>query len=235
MNSNTDQFSSLSSATQFGNYPDRANYAIVQDMRETPSPTTQKQSQGTTDSRLPTLLNLIVRLDKNSFELFYDTTVSRVYGLAMRVTQRHELAEEVVCDVYLQVWQQAQRYDPSRGPVMAWLMILSRSRALDLLRREQKSTPNESYSTEIRNAAQPAHTEDLVATVQHNSTLHNALKTLDNHQRQLLTLAFFKGYSHRELANFTGLPLGTVKTQLRRAMIVLKKQLSVTRETGVAT
>ncbi|MEN8133277.1 MAG: sigma-70 family RNA polymerase sigma factor, partial [Pseudomonadota bacterium] len=199
-----------------------------------PSPTAQKQPQGTTDSRLATLLSRIVRQDKNAFELFYDTTVSRVYGLAMRVTRRHELAEEVVCDVYLQVWRQAQRYDPSRGPVMAWLMILGRSRALDLLRREQKSAPDESYSTEIRNAERPAHTGDVIAAVQHNSTLHSALKTLDNHQRQLLSLAFFKGYSHSELANFTGLPLGTVKTQLRRAMITLKKQLTGIRETGVA-
>lgn len=174
---------------------------------------------------LESLVAAIARQDESAFGSFYDATVDRAYGLALRITQRHEFAEEVVCDVYLQVWRQAGRFDPRRGEARAWLMLLCRSRALDLLRRESHMSQTEPL-TETRLAEQSFHPQELYSLQEQNKALCEALESLDEHQRQLLALAFYRGYSHNELASFTGLPLGTVKTRLRRAMAVLKERLS---------
>lgn len=181
--------------------------------------------QGREDTELESLLVAIAQKDESAFASFYDATLNRVYGLALRITQRHEFAEEVVCDVYLQVWRQAARFDTLRGNAQAWLMLLCRSRALDLLRRESHSFQSEPL-TENRVAEQAFQPHDLYAFQEQNKALHEALESLDEHQRQLLALAFFRGYTHNELATYTGLPLGTVKTRLRRAMAILKDRLS---------
>jgi RNA polymerase sigma-70 factor (ECF subfamily) len=175
---------------------------------------------------LDRLLGAIAKGDEGAFAAFYDQTVGRVYGLALRMTQAHTLAEEIVCDVYLQLWRQADRYDRSRGNVMAWLMTLSRSRALDLLRRERTASRAEPLAHDEDLPDGAPHTLDLLVEVDQSSTLHEALKTLDDEQRQLLALAYFRGYSHSELAGLTGLPLGTVKTKLRRALTVLRERLA---------
>ncbi len=187
---------------------------------------------GSEGIELESLLVAIAQQDESAFAAFYDATVSRAYGLALRITQRHEFAEEVVCDVYLQVWRQAGRFDPRRGDAQAWLLMLSRSRALDLLRRESHMSQSESV-TESQLAEQAFHPQDLYAVREQNKALCEALESLDEHQRQLLALAFFRGYSHHELASFTGLPLGTVKTRLRRAMAILKDRLSRDSISGV--
>lgn len=174
---------------------------------------------------LESLLAAIAQRDESAFGTFYDATLGRAYGLALRITQRHEFAEEVICDVYLQVWRQADHFDPRRGDALAWLMLLCRSRALDLLRRESHMAQSEPL-TETRLAEQAFHPQDLYSVREQNKALCEALESLDEHQRQLLALAFFRGYSHNELASFTGLPLGTVKTRLRRAMAILKERLS---------
>ncbi len=175
---------------------------------------------------LDRLLGAIAEGDEGAFAAFYDQTVGRVYGLALRITQAHTLAEEIVCDVYLQLWRQANRYDRSRGNVMAWLMTLSRSRALDLLRRERSASRPQSPVQDQDPPDGAPHTLDLLVEVDRSAALHEALRALDEEQRQLLALAYFRGYSHSELAGLTGLPLGTVKTKLRRALAVLRERLA---------
>jgi len=199
------------------------NYAIVLDMDSSQSENELRKEKESVE--LESLLEAIVQQDESAFASFYDATVGKSYGLALRITQRHEFAEEVVCDVYLQVWRQAGRFDPRRGDVMAWLMVLCRSRALDLLRRESHLMPSD-IMIENLSADQTLHPQDLHAAREQNKVLFEALESLDEQQRQLLALAFFRGYSHSELANITGLPLGTVKTRLRRAMAMLKDRLS---------
>ena len=181
--------------------------------------------RGSGGEDLETLLVAVAQQDESAFTTFYDATVGRAYGLAFRITQRHEFAEEVVCDVYLQVWRQAGRFDSNRGDAQAWLMLMCRSRALDLLRRESHMSQSEPL-TETHHAEQTFHPQDLYTEREQNKALSEALESLDDDQRQLLALAFFRGYSHNELASFTGLPLGTVKTRLRRAMAILKDRLS---------
>ena len=171
-------------------------------------------------------LEKIAAKDESALAAFYDATVNRVYGLALRITRASHAAEEVVSDVYLQVWQQAHRYDVTRGKVLTWLLTVCRSRALDTLRR---SDPAELYAEpELLISDTYSSNDDplgLLLMVERDHTLHTALKTLDSMPRQLLALAFFKGLSHQEISDHTGMPLGSVKTILRNAMGALKKIL----------
>jgi hypothetical protein len=109
---------------------------------------------------------------------------------------------------------------------MAWVMILNRSRALDLLRRERTASRAERLSRDEDMPDGATHTLDLLVKVDRSCTLHGAFNTLDDEQRQLLALAYLRGYSHGALASLTGLPLGTVKAKLRRALAVLRERLA---------
>ncbi len=176
------------------------------------------------ESRLAELLQAVAMKDRSAFEAFYDATTERVLSLALRITQKIEIAEEVLGDVYLQVWRQADRFDPARGNALAWLTTLCRSRALDTVRKN--STAPTHSAAPISDVPEPASSEfpqDMLLAVEEHSALHAALEKLQPEQRQLLALAYFRGYSHRELSRFTGMPLGTVKTQLRRTVDKLKE------------
>lgn len=178
------------------------------------------------ETLLTAWLEKIAAKDENALAAFYDATVNRVYGLALRITRASPLAEEVTSDVYWQVWQQADRYDATRGKVLTWLLTLCRSRALDTLRRRD---PAEACAEpELLMAGSHSSDDDplgLLLMVERDNTLHAALKTLDSTPRQLLALAFFKGLSHQEIADYTGIPLGSVKSVLRNAMGALKPLL----------
>ncbi len=179
------------------------------------------------ESDLAVLMEAVKARDRSAFVLMYDATVRRVFGLALRITQQQELAEEVVNDVYLQVWRQADAYAPERGKVIAWLCILRRSRALDALRRSNapvRQAAVDRGSVPEHNDPDPPH--DLLAAVEQGSAVRSALSKLSDTQRQLVALAYLRGYTHSELARFLGMPIGTVKTHLHRAMIKLKELMS---------
>jgi RNA polymerase sigma factor (sigma-70 family) len=128
--------------------------------------------------------------------------------------------------VYMQVWRDARRYDASRGRVLAWLMIITRTRSLDYLRRADEAFSHPEPQTL---AAEPTDARDdpLVSMIdrQSNRALHDALTVLTPVQRQLLSLAFFRGLSHSEIVEHTAMPLGSVKTHIRRALQTLKSVL----------
>lgn len=156
----------------------------------------------------------------------YDASAPRVYALALRITGDQQCAEEVVSDVFMQVWQQANRFDPVRGKALTWLLTICRSRALDLLRRRDRSQPHEDPASLISEGDLRADPECIVAAMQNGSRIQTALRELTPTQQHLLNLAFFQGLSHQEIADATGTPLGTVKATLRRSMITLKSMLS---------
>ena len=176
------------------------------------------------ESRLGELLQAVANKDRTAFEAFYDATTERVLSLVLRIIQQIDMAEEVVSDVYLQVWRQANRFDPARGNALAWLTVLCRSRALDTLRKIT-ATPTHGAApiSEIPELEATEFPQDLLIAVEEHSAVHAALNMLEPSQRQLLALAYFRGYTHSELAQFTGMPLGTVKTQLRRTLNKLKE------------
>ncbi|MDH5540759.1 MAG: sigma-70 family RNA polymerase sigma factor, partial [Rhizobacter sp.] len=152
---------------------------------------------------------------------------SRVFAIARGITRNHHCAEEVTEDVYWQVWRQALRFDRNRGSVMAWLLTFARSRALDHLRRIDEAIAHPEPDTlvdepiEARN--NPA---QLISMAQRDRCLAAALERLDPLPRQLLSLAFYRGMTHEEIAAQEGLPLGTVKSHIRRALTALRKALT---------
>ena len=156
--------------------------------------------------------------NERAFSAFYDATAARVYGLALRITAQVALAEEVVSETYAQVWRQADRHDPARGKVSTWLLTICRSRALDALRREDETDDVDDHDVEDTAVGPDALTEYTNTKV----VVQQALQQLDSQQRQLLALAFFRGMSHSELADYTALPLGTVKTLLRKGLEELR-------------
>ncbi len=142
--------------------------------------------------------------------------------------RRVEDAEEVVCATYAHAWANAARYDSERATVMGWLLMLCRSRALDVLRQRRASAgrlqelPLEDLPDD---SARP---DDLLSLVQTESRVHAALASLSAERRDLVSLAFLQGLSHVEIAERTGMPLGTVKSHLRRALLQLRAQLEGT-------
>ncbi|MEA3278748.1 MAG: sigma-70 family RNA polymerase sigma factor [Pseudomonadota bacterium] len=185
------------------------------------------------DTEYADLLGAIARKQRAAIEALYGATAQRLYGLALRITQRRELAEEALNDVYLQVWRQAATYDPARGSVLAWLSVLCRSRALDALRRHRSGVPGESVGLDaVAETGGDQQAQDLLLSVERGSRVHAALAHLRGQQRQLLALAYFRGLTHSELAQVTGLPLGTVKTQIRRTLTELRQWMS---DAGVAS
>ena len=169
----------------------------------------------------------MVDSDQTALELLYEGLVGQVYGLALRITRRVQLAEEVVQDTFWQVWRQAQRFDPEKGSAKAWVMTIARSRALDALRRIEPNECNlEAETLELIEASNDDIPPNLLVAVQQGQQLHTALASLDPMPRQLVSLAFFRGLSHAEIAGHTGLPLGTVKSHIRHALLTLQQILT---------
>ena len=179
------------------------------------------------DRLLCALVARVSRADQKALAELYDATVSRVYGMARGITRNLQCAEEVTEDVYWQVWRQALRFDRRRGPVMAWLLTLARSRALDHLRRGNGVTAHALPDTLDQEPADPdINPSHLVATAERDRTLLDALNQLEPLPRQLLSLAFYRGLTHDEIAQQTRLPLGTVKSNIRRALAAMRELLA---------
>ena len=179
------------------------------------------------EAQMALWMQCIVQRDEQALAALYDATLSRTYGLVLRIVKRAALAEEVVEDAYFQVWRQAPRFDPSRGKAITWLLAMARSRAIDALRREARfraDSLDEDETPERADDHNPP-TDDLLDAARRYADLHQALQALNAQPRQLVALAFFRGLSHEEIASQTALPLGTVKSQIRRALITLRDRL----------
>lgn len=187
---------------------------------------TRPGSAALDDARLQAWIGAVVDHDETALHALYEATLSRVYGLVLRLVRRPQLAEEVVEDVYFQVWRQAPRFDAERGRPLTWLLGMARSRAIDALRREARFQ-HEALDEEATPVPAPATEsgDELLAVAQGHAQLHRALLLLKPQPRQLVALAFFSGLSHEEIASQTHLPLGTVKSQIRRALATLREAL----------
>jgi RNA polymerase sigma-70 factor (ECF subfamily) len=168
---------------------------------------------------LTELMELCAAGDRAAFRRLYELQSPRLYGVAMRVTRQTGLAADAVHDAFLQVWQNAGKFDASRGNVEAWLLSLVRYRALDIARRRMREVPGAEVPEEADSDPDPlAH---LVSSTE-GAALHRCLKTLEPDRQALLSLAFVEGLTHSELSSRLNLPLGTVKSWIRRALAALK-------------
>ena len=162
--------------------------------------------------------------DEQALESLYDATVGKLYALATAILRQAQDAEEVVCATYSQAWDGAAQFDPQRASALGWLMMMCRSRALDQLRKRktQRVALADGLQETDANSEAP---EELLSLVQENSRVHAALATLSEERRQLVSLSFLRDLTHSEIAELTGMPLGTVKSHLRRALSQLRAHL----------
>ena len=157
----------------------------------------------------------------------YDETSGVVYSLALRILRKPEDAEEVVLDAYSRAWKLAKGFDPSRGSVITWLVIMTRSISIDRIRSgatraERTESLDEPYNQTPSGDADP----ELEALFgEQRQRVRAALDRLPVEQRETIELAFFGGYSHSELAEKLGVPLGTVKTRVRLGLTRLRTYL----------
>lgn len=194
-----------------------------------PSPLTSRKEQQ--EARLPddqTLVAAVARQEQEAFESLYDRYYMMVYHLARKIVNDSDCAEEVMYDVFWQIWREAGRYDGQRGSVGAWVTTLARSRAIDALRarRIQPSTTHDADVTERSMLADPTpNPEERTSLEQRASVVRAVIGSLPTEQRAALELAFFGGLSHSEIAERLNEPVGTVKTRIRTAMLRLRDRL----------
>lgn len=178
------------------------------------------------DEQLMALIDRVAERDESALKALYDLTSGKLYGLSMRVVRNNEWAEDALQDTFLQIWRNAPDYRASLSPPMAWLGLIVRSRSLDLLRRRKAA--REHLTDEIDDAmadtmaGDSPNPMDTSLASQQAWALHQCLGKLENKQREVVSLAYLRDLSHGELADQLKLPLGTVKTWIRRGLNQLR-------------
>lgn len=184
-------------------------------------------STPTTGDPLAPLVRRIAAGDPDALASLYDLTRVPIYSLVRRIVRDPGDAEEVCLDVYAQVWRSAGRYEPGRGPVMAWLLMMARSRALDGWRRSAVRGPaTETFPDGMTTGREPRSPLESLLAADVGRRLRHALGTLTSAERDLIVQAFFEGWTHRELAERWRMPIGTVKTRIRTGLRKLRAGLA---------
>lgn len=174
------------------------------------------------DAELTALIDRVGRRDEAALRLLYDRVSPKLFGLAMRVLRQREWAEDVLQESFLTIWRAAGDYRSSLSPPMAWMGLIVRSRALDLLRRR---TADRAHLTQEFDevlgdtlASQAPNPMDNADASEQAWAMHQCLDQLEARQREVVSLAYLRELSHGELSQQLGLPLGTVKTWIRRGL-----------------
>lgn len=155
--------------------------------------------------------------DRAAFQRLYELTSPRLYGIALRMLESQELAEEATQDAYLAIWGQAHQFDPSRGSALAWMSVILRRRAIDRLRASPWLRREVAGRIEASDA--------VVCTLPEALSLRQCLERLGEATRRAVVLAHLYGMSHRELSRELDAPLGTLKSRVRRGLAALRECL----------
>lgn len=197
-------------------------------MRSVPNPTPDAGDSSPGDE-LATLLAACARGDEAKFAQLYDATAPRIFGLVRRIVRDPMQSEEVSQEVYLQIWRQATRFDPSSGSALAWMMTIAHRRAVDRVRSAQAETERETAYGERHQNVPFDTTSDGAHRQLDAERVRKAMETLTPAQRSAIDLAYFGGYTHREVAALLDLPMGTAKTRIRDGLIRLRDTMGVER------
>jgi len=181
-----------------------------------------QSTEPATRVELVALLGRIGHHDESAFESFYSATVDQVFGLVARIVGSGPDAEEVTEDVYLYVWHNHQRYQADKGHPLAWLFTLARSRAIDRYRYHAK---HERLADAVTHEPTIESSTPDVSSLYSGTRLHRCIDALPLVQRQIISLAYFRGLTHSEIANSLDMSLGTVKTHIRRTLIALREEV----------
>lgn len=175
------------------------------------------------------LIKKISERDQNALSEFYDIHSGYLYTIIYYIVKDEAEAEDLLQEVFLQIWEKINSYDESLGNPLAWIVRLTRNKAIDRIR--SKSFKKRSGETDIEKffdlSEEPASSnpETISALNQEQTEIANAIKSLNENQRDLIEFAYFRGYSQSELAEHFKIPLGTVKTRMRAAMTALREKL----------
>jgi len=179
----------------------------------------QKNNQQIADLLAQTALG-----DRKAFENLYQQTSSKLFGILIRILNREALAQDCLQDAYVKIWQKAGDYRQGKGTPLTWMGTIARNTALDLLRKQRDV---QQLDDEVGPLATLADTDPMpietMVVDESNSRLDECLKSLNENQRQCIALAYYRGLSHDQLAKQLDLPLGTIKTWIRRGLEQLKR------------
>jgi RNA polymerase sigma-70 factor, ECF subfamily len=168
------------------------------------------------------LIQRIVQRDESALAALYDRYALMLSSVLMRILRDTQAAEEILQDIFFQLWRTASQFDSARGSLAGWLIVIARNRAISRLRRHNPSEGDELNENAV---AAPVNLDNIVAQRELLGRVQGALDSLPKEQRAVLELAYFQGMTHSEIARHTGDPLGTVKTRLRSAVETLKRNL----------
>ncbi len=175
------------------------------------------------------LLGRVAQGDKRGFEELYDRFSGVLFSTAYRVLNNQEAAEDVLQDVFIQIWEKAPLYDPARGKPMTWAMTLTRNKAIDRLRstqRRRRLQDDAQRESETLEQFDDRSSFDAVASAETNALVREAIGKLSKDQREAIELAFFSSLTQTEIAERLGEPLGTIKARIRRGMMKLREVLN---------
>jgi RNA polymerase sigma factor (sigma-70 family) len=172
------------------------------------------------------LVGLVAQRDAGALEALYDRYGRAAYSLARRILTEETLAQDVVQEVFLSLWRDARRFDAGRGTVATYLLSMTHHRAVDVVRREENLRRWRTSDEGLELEPDPkARVEDEVEASERRAEVRAALAELPAAQREALLLAYFGGYTQREVAALVGVPLGTVKTRMAAGMRKMKEAL----------
>lgn len=174
------------------------------------------------------LLGRVALGDEDAFARLYDDTSSLLFSLVRRVVRDVAMSEEVLQEVFVEIWKQATRFDPRRGSAQGWMCTIAHRRAVDTVRASEASRRRDSDEglRIIEEKVVDVQEEGIMRVESHR--VASAMRSLTPLQADAIRLAYFGGYSHREVASLLGIPVGTAKTRIRDGMIVLRDRLGVT-------
>ncbi|MDQ1174691.1 RNA polymerase sigma-70 factor (ECF subfamily) [Microbacterium testaceum] len=173
------------------------------------------------------LLQRVAAGDRSAFAELYDTLSARVFGLILRVLVDRSQSEEVLQEVFLEIWQSAARFTPNRGQGRSWVLTIAHRRAVDRVRSSQSSVDRDVRAGfRDMDVAYDAVSEKVEMKIEGRRVV-DALAALPEAQKEALTLAYFGGYSQSEIATLVGAPLGTIKTRMRDGLSRLRMEMGV--------
>jgi RNA polymerase sigma-70 factor (ECF subfamily) len=166
------------------------------------------------------MIRRLIERDQRALSELYQQYSGLVYSIALRVVQNATMAEEVTQDTFLKIWNQPETWDPNRGKFVSWLLTITRYTAIDRLRLEKRRPMQDAVELDDVRLGKRGIMDD--PTWQDGRVLRSLIERLPPDQVQVIELAFFEGMSHSEMAEYLGLPLGTVKTRVRLGLQKLK-------------
>ncbi|HEX2261462.1 MAG TPA: sigma-70 family RNA polymerase sigma factor [Candidatus Binatia bacterium] len=171
------------------------------------------------------LIQQVAKQDRDAFSQLYDRFSTLVFTLAMRMLKARSDAEDLLQEVFVQVWRQAQNYSAERGSPEAWIINIARSRAIDKIRSIRRMQKSFVLTDDPARAESPENVESSAAESETRLTMNSALANLPDPQRKVLELAYFDGLTQSEIADRLAEPLGTVKTRMRSGIQKLREIL----------